>query len=347
MRASFSAIRSDRVSSSAVLLAGLLCGVSVFFVALPLAQSSPFPTPREGGWVTEDATPASARSYQVASASAYQPASVSSRPVAAPVSVPDHIGAQAAVEWEAMTRSSGVLELPQVQAAREDIEVTGSLPASAKPAEAKIASVASAAPTEPPVKRAVSPQDEVDDYLWEVYQRSPVKKDGSGDFTWKDPAAAKRVKMSLKDYVIGGMDRDFREQLYHAGKAMDEAGLQWTMLSAFRDDYRQSIASGIKAATGNSLHGGSRATGGYSHGRAVDIINAEGNHSAVWRWVDRNGAKYGLRRPMPGADPAHIQAGGAWQNIAGAMRAQRTKLADGGTPAKDGTPKSKVAKNAN
>jgi hypothetical protein len=324
MRVSFAAISSDRVSSSAVLVAGLLCGVSVFFVALPLAQSSPFPTPRAGGWVTEDVAPAAARSYQVASASSYQLASVSSRPVAEPVSVPDHVGAQAAVEWEAMTRSSGVLDLPLVQAAREDVEVTGSLPQAVAPAEAKVASVTSVAPAEPAVPRALSPQDEVDEYLWEVYQRSPVKKDGSGEFTWKDPAAAKRVKMSLKDYVIGGMDRDFREQLYHAGKAMDEAGLQWTMLSAFRDDYRQSIASGIKAATGNSLHGGSRATGGYGHGRAADIVNAAGDHNAVWRWLDRNGGKYGLTRPMPGYDPAHIQPGGSWHNVAMALRAKRT-----------------------
>src|SRR5262249_1725707 len=28
--------------------------------------------------------------------------------------------------------------------------------------------------------------DDVDDYLWEVYQRQPVKRDSTGDFTWKD-----------------------------------------------------------------------------------------------------------------------------------------------------------------
>ena len=104
--------------------------------------------------------------------------------------------------------------------------------------------------------------EDVDQYLWEVYQRAPVKKDGTGDFTWKDPAAANRMHLTLKDYVIRGMDADFREQLYHAGHAMDAAGLRWSMLSAFRDDYRQTLASGFKARTGNSLHGGSRATGG-------------------------------------------------------------------------------------
>lgn len=335
MRASLAAISSDRVSSSTILLAGLLCGVSVFFVALPLAQSSPFPTPRDGGWITEDSEPASARSQQVASASSYQLASASSyhvaapRKVAAPVSLPEEIGAQAAVEWEAMTASSGVLEPPVVEASleREAPAATAALPAPAEakavPVEAKLAP-SEAKPAVTPVKRALSPQDEVDDYLWEVYQRSPEKKDATGDFSWKDPAAAKRVKLSLKDYVIGGMDRDFREQLYHAGKAMDEDGLQWTILSAFRDDYRQSIASGIKAATGNSLHGGSRATGGYGHGRAADLVNADGDHKAVWRWLDRNGGKYGLTRPMPGYDPAHIQPGGNWHNVAVALRVKRT-----------------------
>jgi len=114
--------------------------------------------------------------------------------------------------------------------------------------------------------------EDVDQYLWEVYQRSPIKKDNAGDFTWKDPAAAKRVNMSLPDYVIGGMDPDFREQLYHAGRAMDAAGLKWTMLSAFRDDYRQRLASGFKARTGNSLHGGSRATGGLNVVTHVDVV---------------------------------------------------------------------------
>src|SRR4051812_26871854 len=114
MRASFAAISSDRVSSSAVVLASLLCGVSVFFVALPLAQSSPFPTPREGGWITEDAAPA--QSYHVASASSVRVASLSPRPVAAPVSVPDHVGTQAAIEWEAMIGSAGVLDAPVAKA---------------------------------------------------------------------------------------------------------------------------------------------------------------------------------------------------------------------------------------
>jgi hypothetical protein len=178
-----------------------------------------------------------------------------------------------------------------------------------------------------PCKRPGSNMDRVDDYLWEVYQRVPVKKDGTGDFTWKDPAAAKHMQICLQDYVIGGMNPEFREQLYHAGRAMDAAGLQWSMLSAFRDDYRQGLASGYKAGVSNSLHGGSRRTGGYGHGRAIDITGPEGRESDVWKWIDDHGAKYGLHRPLPKADPAHVQQQGDWHKTVLALREGRTGAA--------------------
>src|SRR5262249_54172118 len=191
-----------------------------------------------------------------------------------------------------------------------------------------------------PRPRTGSVMDEVDDYLWEVYQRTPTKKDGTGDFTWKDPAAAKNIGLALRHYVINGMDPEFREQLYHAGKAMDAAGLRWSMLSAFRDDYRQRLASGFKASVGNSLHGGSRRTGGYGHGRAIDITSADGEMYEGWKWIDAHGAKYGLYRPMPGNDPAHIQQRGDWQKVAITLREARTHVADAGK----GKDKAKYAK---
>ena len=68
---------------------------------------------------------------------------------------------------------------------------------------------------EPRISRAVeaSVTDEVDQYLWAVYERSPTKQDSTGDFTWKDPAAATHLGMPLKTYVIGGMDPNLRELL--------------------------------------------------------------------------------------------------------------------------------------
>jgi hypothetical protein len=180
-------------------------------------------------------------------------------------------------------------------------------------------------PAEPRFSRPVeaSVADEVDQYLWAAYERSPTKQDSTEDFTWKDAAAAAHLGMSLKTYVIGGMDPDLRELLYHAGRAMDAARIHWTILSAFRDDYRQSLASGLKAHTNNSLHGGSAATGGYGHGCAVDIKDADGNSDSVWHWLDKNSAKIGLQRLLPRADPAHVQPRGAWHRLAVALRNYR------------------------
>jgi hypothetical protein len=305
---------ADRISGWATGTAVLACGAIAFFVALPLALSNPFPTPKERDWVIESA-----------------PLSPS---------VPMGRDVQAALEEEAVgDPEAGATETVVTLAALPpkpvktvtilvprdaDPEPTGSIPTASVPISAP---VPKAMPAPPPVVKKRSPTEDIDAYLWDVYRRAPVKRDSSGDFSWKDPAAAKHAGMGLQSYVIGGMDPDFREQLYHAGRAMDSAGLRWSMLSAFRDDYRQRLAAGFKASGGNSLHGGSRRTGGYGHGRAVDITAATGEPEAVWRWIDRNGAKYGLSRPMPGADPAHIQPRSNWRQIAIALRASRTRLA--------------------
>jgi hypothetical protein len=154
-----------------------------------------------------------------------------------------------------------------------------------------------------------------------VYQRSAAKHDSDGDFTWKDAAAAARTGLSMPDYVIGGMDPDFRQQLFDLGQAMDAAGIDWTILSAFRDDYRQSLAVGFKAHVGNSFHGGSAATGGYGHGCAVDIAGADGvSNDLVWNWLDQHAGEFGLRRPLPRVDPAHVQPTAGWHERAAALR---------------------------
>ena len=182
----------------------------------------------------------------------------------------------------------------------------------------------------------------VDQYLWSVYQRAPkqdtikvverrkviVKVDGKArtiikefttlvdeDFTWKDPKAAEKAGMSLMEYVIGGMDRDFKLKLYHALRAMDDAGLSPGITSAFRDDYRQSLASGLKAATDRSYHGGSF-RGGYGHGLAADLVSVKGETRAerltssesLWKWIDAHGKEFGIGRPYLDKDPAHCSA---------------------------------------
>src|SRR5438094_311646 len=104
----------------------------------------------------------------------------------------------------------------------------------------------------------------------------PRKEDNTGDFTWKDRAAAKKLNLSVCDYVIGGMNPKLRNALYRFGQEADQKQIRWSILSGFRDDYRQKIASGFKASKCNSRHGGSCATKGYGDGHAIDIWMDDG-----------------------------------------------------------------------
>jgi len=183
--------------------------------------------------------------------------------------------------------------------------------------------------------------DCIDLYLWSVYERArkvdtvkvherikvTVKKKGkksrtvmktitkfvNEDFTWKDPEAAQKVGMSVADYVIGGMDRGFKVKLYRLLRALDDAGLAPGMTSGFRDDYRQSIASGHKAASDSSYHGGSR-RGGYGFGLAADLVSVRGetrlermnSSDVLWKWIDAHEAEFGIGRPYLDRDPPHV-----------------------------------------
>src|SRR5947199_3582145 len=122
-----------------------------------------------------------------------------------------------------------------------------------------------------------------------------------------------RQSRPSKDYVIGGMDRGFKARLYRLFRALDDAGLAPGMTSGFRDDYRQSIASGNKAATDSSYHGGSR-RGGYGHGLAADVVSVKGatrserwlSTEILWNWIDAHGKEFGIGRPYLDKDPPHI-----------------------------------------
>jgi hypothetical protein len=202
----------------------------------------------------------------------------------------------------------------------------------------------------PPVRPVETPKECpvldacIDDYLWSLYERTPkvdtnkvterikttVKKKGKtrtvtrtvittitkyilGDFTWKDPIAAERAGMSIKDYVIGGMDRGFKQKLYRALRAMDDAGLMPGITSAFRDDYRQAIATGNKAASDSSYHGGSR-RGGFGHGLAADLVSVKGETRMeryastvkLWKWIDAHEKELAIGRPYQDRDPPHV-----------------------------------------
>jgi hypothetical protein len=180
----------------------------------------------------------------------------------------------------------------------------------------------------------------VDRYLWALYQRTPkedsirvserrkltVKRKGKmvtvtrtytklvdENFAWKDPKAAEKAGMWPVDYVIGGMDRSFKLRLFQMLHAADAASLSPGITSAFRDDYRQSIATGLKAASDRSYHGGSF-RGGYGHGLAADVVSVNGGTRAqrlaategLWRWIDEHGKEFGIGRPYLDKDPPHL-----------------------------------------
>jgi hypothetical protein len=247
---------------------------------------------------------------------------------------------------ETPTASVQPAPAPAVLAALTD--PAESLPAEIPPVQTPTAGTAAAPPRD-----AATPADRIeivgecivvdvciDQYLFALYQRAPkedtinareqsqvtVKRKGKlvtvtrsvtkqveNDFAWKDPKAAERIGMSMIDYVIGGMDRSFKIKLFHALYAAEAAGLQPGISSAFRDDYRQSIASGLKAASNRSYHGGSL-RGGYGHGLAADIVSVNGatrdqrwaSSEALWKWVDANGKQFGIGRPYLSYDPAHV-----------------------------------------
>jgi hypothetical protein len=133
------------------------------------------------------------------------------------------------------------------------------------------------------------------------------------DFTWKDPKAAEKAGMPMMDYAIGGIDRSFKLKLFRMLHAAQDAGLSPGITSGFRDDYRQSIASGLKAAIDRSYHGGSF-RGGYGHGLAADVVSVNGETRAqrsistenLWKWIDAHQKEFGVGRPYLDRDPAHV-----------------------------------------
>src|SRR6266853_3859609 len=147
MRALVASLSTDRISHCAIVVAGALCGVLVFFVAVPLAVSSPFPAPREGFWVIDRP---SAR-------------------VATPLTLPPDLDERDAARESELVIPWSFVSLPESGAASMfepaefgDPEPTGSI-ASTAPSDAA-PRPATEAPLPP--KRAGAIMDEVDDYLW-------------------------------------------------------------------------------------------------------------------------------------------------------------------------------------
>jgi hypothetical protein len=257
------------------------------------------------------------------------------------------VNADVAPAAEPETRMATAIATPDEPKLFVEAAPTDSSPAPDQP----LVQMASANPSDPlpidvkPALALIEIPDEcqdscVDRYLWALYQRTPkedslkvqerrkvaIKRKGKmvtvtrsftrlvdEDFAWKDPKAAEKVGMPMMDYVIGGMDRGFKTKLFHTLRAAEQAGLSPGITSAFRDDYRQSIASGLKAATDRSYHGGSF-RGGYGHGLAADVVSVDGatrdqrwtSTEKFWKWIDANGKEFGIGRPYLGRDPPHV-----------------------------------------
>jgi hypothetical protein len=265
-----------------------------------------------------------------------EPADVPSDMSVGKATTPDPDPTEAAVSAaeppvsETTSAASAPMPLPETQIQLASISTSDPMNGYPKPA---------VRPNETPDNCGVD-QTCIDQYLWSLYERAPkvdvnkvteqkkatITKDGKtrtitktitnfvlGDFTWKDPAAAEKANMSVKDYVIGGLDPGFKLTLYHALRKMDDAGLMPGITSAFRDDYRQSIASGNKAASDSSYHGGSR-RGGYGHALAADIVSVKGENRVqraasseeLWRWIDSHEKELRIGRPYLERDPPHV-----------------------------------------
>ncbi len=164
-----------------------------------------------------------------------------------------------------------------------------------------------------------------DEYLFRIYLKT-VKWDNDGCFEWKDVAAAKRMGKSLKDYVIGGVHPTLRDNLRKLFVALESeecspgTKCRPGITSAFRDNYRQKIATGFKASECQSMHGGSCRTKGWGDGRAIDVVNvsdpdvfdvsATHPSEVLWKHIDKLGPPLNIYRPMKNNDPMHIQTTG-------------------------------------
>lgn len=300
-----------------------LCG-TIALTALLAAGPTEFASPR-----TEIAAALPIESPPVKAAPA-APAPIDSAPAAK--GEDDIAAADAAIPDK--TTADAALPLPVPIPETASVQLASINPADALPDPASKTSNTAATAEECATDACI------DEYLWSVYQRTPkqdtvtvpqqvkvtIKSKGKTrtvtktvaklvdeDFGWKDPKAAEKIGMPMMDYVIGGMDRSFKPKLYHALRAMDAAGLEPGITSGFRDDYRQSLASGKKAADNRSYHGGSL-RGGYGHGLAADLVSVKGatraerwtSSEALWKWIDAHGRDYGVARIYLDRDPPHV-----------------------------------------
>src|SRR5258708_6294165 len=172
---------ADRISSCAILLAGVVGGVLVFVVALPLALSSPFPTPKQREWIIENSAQADASSFRALPMlpQPMEPLRVD-LPVMAAADPPAlQSGPTTFAETWSLTVPAAAATAPPVASEAASVDV---------PAEAtRLAPPGKAIEATPPKRPGASNSDPIDGNLWEDYQLQPIKTVSTVDFTGKDP----------------------------------------------------------------------------------------------------------------------------------------------------------------
>ncbi len=167
---------------------------------------------------------------------------------------------------------------------------------------------------------AEHPMNVIDDALFAWYEKTPKldgwdeDKQAERDFSAKDPEAAAHAGMTLKQFVIGGMEPPFKRKLYCMLLAMEKADLGPGLTSGFRDQYRQHLASSGRRTCDTCTFHGSRPELGYGHGVAADIVavrptrdeRLKAEEFEVWPWIDAHGAEYGIARIYRCSDPVHV-----------------------------------------
>ena len=151
--------------------------------------------------------------------------------------------------------------------------------------------------------------EEVDNYLWNKYMQTAPYKNADGYRS--DQMAAEAAGMSLKDFVIGGADKNFKLNMYTAGQQMDTEGVPWGINSMYRNEYRNQLAYG--GESGHLSHHGTESLGyTYGTGKAVDLSSVgDVDREVVYKWIDEKGGSFGVARPygMGGAgmaDAPHV-----------------------------------------
>jgi hypothetical protein len=190
------------------------------------------------------AAPAQATQAAAADAHAGGPAEAATTASAATI-VPE------APTAPALPRQAEAMDLPQPAIQTASVNPSETLPTETSSSDAVTAGTPAHEPNEETdAVKSSEASDEcfvidicVDRYLWDLYQRAPkedtirvpeqrqvaIKKKRKlvmvtrtffrsvdENFAWKDRKASEKAGLSMADYVIGGMDRDFKLKLFYA-----------------------------------------------------------------------------------------------------------------------------------